>query len=62
MLNNPCISKKTVKIYTISVGIGEDKLALMNECEKDALAEGGTIISVKDENHMVIIQAEMPLK
>ena len=62
MLNKNGINVKLIKVYTISASVGVDKLALMKECEKDALDAGGTIVSVTDENHLVIIKAEMPMK
>lgn len=62
MLTKNGINERLVKIYTISVPIGGDKLEFMKECEQDALNSGGTIISVVEENNMVIIKAEMPMK
>lgn len=62
MLKKNGLDIRLVKIYTISVPIGGDKLELMKDCEQDALNSGGTIISVAEENNMVIIKAEMPMK
>ena len=46
MLKKNGIDERLIKIYTISVPIGKNKLDLMQECEQDALNSGGTIISV----------------
>lgn len=62
---NKNVTQRLIKIYTLSLSLGmsdQEKLRIMKECQNDALKGGGTIISVEEQNNIIVIKAEMPMQ